>query len=88
MKRKSKIVFKEWIFIIIGWILLMYLYNFITIWGMRHMLQENALTDYYDSGWAHLELLIQGIVFGLLFGCINTLTDRTRLRRKSFGAVF
>ncbi|NNG26769.1 MAG: adenylate/guanylate cyclase domain-containing protein [Ignavibacteriaceae bacterium] len=87
MNRKSKIIFKEWGFIVLGWILLMYLYSLITIWGMRHMLEDNALTEYYDSGYPHLELFLQGIVFGILFGLITTLTDRTEIRKKSFGTV-
>ncbi len=87
MNRKSKIIFKEWFSIVIGWILLMYLYNFITIWGMRHMMKGNVITEYYDSGYVHLELFLQGIVFGVLFAIINTLTDRTEIRKKSFGAV-
>jgi len=87
MNRKSKIIFKEWAFIVIGWILLMYLYSFITIWGMRDMMKVSVITEYYDSGYAHIELLLQGIVFGILFGVINTLSDRTKIRRQSFGAV-
>jgi hypothetical protein len=53
MDRKSKIIFKEWGYIVIGWILLMYLYNLMTVWGMRHMLEDNALTAYYDTVWIH-----------------------------------
>ena len=87
VNRKSKIIFKEWTFIVIGWILIMYFYSFLTIWGMRHMMTVNAITEYYDTGYAHLEIFLQGIVFGILFGFINTITDRTKIRRKSFGAV-
>jgi len=87
MNRKSKIIFKEWGFIVLGWILLMYFYNLMTVWGMRHMLEDNALTAYYDTGYPHLEIFLQGIVFGVLFGFINTLTDRTEIRTKSLGAV-
>jgi adenylate cyclase len=87
MNRKSKIIFKEWIFIVTGWIFIMYLYNLVTIWGMRHMLHDNALTVYFDSGYPHLEIFLQGTVFGTLFAFINTLTDRTEIRKKSFGAV-
>jgi hypothetical protein len=82
MNRKSKIIFKEWIFIVTGWIFIMYLYNLVTIWGMRHMLHDNALTVYFDSGYPHLEIFLQGTVFGTLFAFINTLTDRTEIRKK------
>jgi adenylate cyclase len=87
MNRKTKIIFKEWGYIALGWILLMYLYNLLTVWGMRHMLEDNALTAYYDTGYPHLEILLQGIVFGVLFGFITTLTDRTGIRKKPIGTL-
>jgi len=65
----------------------MYLYNFLTVWGMRHMLEDNALTAYYDTAYPHLEIFLQGIVFGVLFGFITTLTDRTGIRKKPFGTL-
>jgi adenylate cyclase len=87
MDRKSKILFKEWGFIVLGWILLMYLYNLLTVWGMRHMLKDNALTAYYDTGYPHLEIFLQGIVFGVLFALIAYLVDKTEIRKKSLGMV-
>ncbi len=87
MNRKSKIIFKEWLFVIAAWIGILYLLIFITYWGLRHLLKENVLTEYLDSGYVHLELLMTAIIFGALFAIINTLTDTTRMRRRSFGAI-
>lgn len=87
MNRKSRIVFKEWLFIIIGWIVLLYFFIFISYWGLRHLLQENALTEYIDSGYIHLEIFMTAIIFGTLFAVINYLTDSSQMRRKSFGAI-
>ena len=87
MNRKLRIVFKDWLFIIIGWIVLLYFFIFISYWGLRHLLQKNALTNYIDSGYIHLEIFLTAIVFGTLFAVINSLTDSSKMRKKSFGAI-
>ena len=87
MNRKSKIIFKEWLFVIAAWIGILYLFIFISYWGLRHLLKESALTEYLDSGYIHLEILMTAIIFGALFAIINTLTDTSRMRRRSFGAI-
>ena len=87
MNDKIRIQIKEWIFIILSWIGILYFYNIITIWGYRNFLKENVITEYYDSGLVHVELILQGIVFGVLFALINSITDKTEIRKKSFGAV-
>ena len=87
MNRKSRIIFKEWLFVIAAWIGILYLFIFISYWGLRHLLKESALTEYLDSGYIHLEILMTAIIFGALFAIINTLTDTSRMRRRSFGAI-
>jgi adenylate cyclase len=87
MNSRAKIRLKEWMLIILAWIGIMYFYNIITIWGYRSFLKDNAITEYYDSGLVHFELILQGIIFGVLFALINTATDKTEIRKKSFGAV-
>jgi len=87
MNRKSKIIFKEWLFVIAAWIGILYLFIFISYWGIRHLLKENTITEYLDSGYIHLEIFMTAIIFGALFAIINTLTDTTRMRRRSFGAI-
>ena len=87
MTGKLKIQISEWLFITLGWILIMYFYNLLSVWAYRHLMTDNFLTQYIDSGLIHIELLLQGVVFGSLFALINTLTDKTRIRRYSFGHV-
>ena len=87
MNTQTKIQFKEWMLIILAWIGIMYFYNIVTIWGYRSFLKDNVITEYYDSGLVHFELILQGIVFGVLFALINTATDKSEIRKKSFGAV-
>ncbi|MHA1989214.1 MAG: adenylate/guanylate cyclase domain-containing protein, partial [Promethearchaeota archaeon] len=75
------------VFIIFAWIGILYLFIFISYWGLRHLLKESALTEYLDSGYVHLEILMTAIIFGALFAIINTLTDTSRMSKKSFGAI-
>jgi len=65
----------------------MYFYNLITIWGFRHLMKENAITEYFDSGYIHYELWIQGILFGSLFTLIDKITDKQKIRRRSLGSL-
>lgn len=51
------------------------------------MIKLSALTDYLNSWTVNIEILMGGILFGGLFGVINTISDRTSLRRKSFGYI-
>ena len=87
MNSKSKIAIKEWLFVIIAWIGILYLFIFISYWGLRHLLKESIFTEYLDSGYIHLEILLTAIIFGSLFAIINTFTDTSRMSRRSFGAI-
>ena len=87
MNSKLKIQLTEWILIIVGWILMLYLYNFMSVWAYRHIMTDNVITEYFDSGLIHVELILGGVVFGVLFILINTLTNKTAIRKRSFGSV-
>ena len=87
MNDKIRIQVKEWLFVIIALIGILYLFIYISYWGPRHLLRESELTVYLDSGYIHLEILLTAIIFGSLFAIINTFTDTSRMRRRSFGAI-
>jgi adenylate cyclase len=85
LKPKTRVILLEWSFIIVCITSMMYLYYFFTWWAMEDYLRPNVFDEYMDSGFAYLEILIQGILFGVMFGLINLWVDNTGLRRKSFG---
>lgn len=87
MQKTSKIVFKEWIFIVVAFTVLMYFYVFISYFGLKHLMKETYISEYMRSGYIHLELMLTSVLFGSLFALINTLTDTSRMQKKSFGAV-
>ena len=87
IKSKSRILIKEWLFIIISVTALMYFYYFIS-WGtLKPYLKPEVFDGYVHSNYAFLEIGLQGVFFGIMFGLINLLIDKSRLRRRSFGSV-
>lgn len=87
MNRKSKIIFKEWLFVIFAWLFLTYLFNLLPIWGVSDLYKESVITDYIKSGYPHLEIFIQSVIIGLLFSLINHKVDNSKVIKRSFGAV-
>jgi adenylate cyclase len=87
MNRNTKILSREWPYIILAWVLLLYFYYFLTFRGTSDFLEEGIITDYIRSWPAHLELIMGGVFFGLLFSVVNSITDKYSLRRRSFGYI-
>lgn len=87
MERISKISYRQWLAIIIAWIVLIYLYFFWTFVGIKDLLQEGIVKDYLSSWRIHLEILMSATFFGFLFALIHTITDKTTLRKKPFGFI-
>jgi adenylate cyclase len=87
MQRKSKLNYKEWLYIIVAWIILYYLYLISAFWGMSDFLKEGLIKEYLGTPYIHLEIIMGAVLFGLLFNFINVVTDKTAIRRKSFGYI-
>jgi adenylate cyclase len=87
MQRKYKIRYSEWILITIGWLFIFYLYFILSWWGMKSFLQKGWIIEYLNSPNIHYEIIIQAIIFGLLFNVINTIISKSELSKKSFGMI-
>jgi adenylate cyclase len=87
MKRKYKIRYAEWLLITVGWIIVFYLYFIFSWWGTSSFLQQGWLTEYLNSPNIHYEIIIQAVIFGLLFNTINTVISKSELSKKSFGMI-
>ncbi len=87
MQRKTKIVTIEWLFITLAWLGMYYFYFFIAFWGPSHFFHEGILKDYLSKWYVHFEMISGSILFGILFCFIDAITDRTTIRRKSFGKI-
>jgi len=80
---KSK--FTEWLLIVLAFILSLYLYTLFSFFGVRMFIQNNIISEYFDSNIWHLEVLFSGTLLGSLFIFINQITDKQVLRKKSYG---
>ena len=86
MKSRYRSIYNTWLFPILAWMVIYYIY-FISVWGMMDLMSEGALKEYLGSWYAHLELIMGGVLFGLFFSLIDRITDKTLIRRKSFGVI-
>ena len=96
MERKLKIIFHEWLFLVIAWALFLNLFSWIIIVNLelyfkiteiRNLADENFLLSYIYSGYQYLEATLFGIFFGTMFTFINFYTDKTSIRKKSLGFI-
>jgi adenylate cyclase len=86
MRILSKANLKQWVFIILAWLILYYLYYIIS-WGLSDYLAKGIMKDYLTSTNIHLEVILAGLLFGVLFNIIDMITDKTFIRRRSFGFI-
>ena len=75
----------RWILTILSFIISLYLYTVFSYFGVEDFIGEGILKEYFDSNVWHLEILLAGILFGILFILINRLTEKKIFRRRSFG---
>lgn len=87
MKRKYDFPYKEVFYSIIGWLVLMYFFYFVSVYGFISAIKNKVIYDYLVSWESHIELMLSGILMGILFALINIASERTRLRGKSFGYI-
>lgn len=86
-KWKSRLILRESVFTAVAFIIATYSYYFISIWGVQDQFNEGPLKNYMGSPYVHVEILGFGLLFGLLIGVINRITDSPALRRKPVGLI-
>ena len=87
MRRKIKIATNECLIIILSWIAIYYFYFLIAFWGISPYLKEGLLLNNLYEWYVHFEIIAGSALFGVLFCIIDFFTDRTSIRKKSFGAL-
>jgi adenylate cyclase len=83
----KRIFLKKWALSVLAWMLIVYFYCFLTIFGLKQFFLQSPITEYFYSGFVHLEVLLTGLIFGTLFVWINYLTDYSEIRKKPFGFI-
>jgi len=86
-KLRLKSLIFEWLFVIISVTALMFFYYLITWWAMEPYLSNHIFLDYVNTKYAKIEILLQGVSFGLMFGVITLFTNKEYIRKKSIGTI-
>jgi adenylate cyclase len=87
MHRKLSLPIKEWLFVIVAWLILFYFYYFISYWGAQDFIKKGLIRDYLFSWQVHIEISTQAILFGILYNLVDYIFDRSRLSRSTFGKI-
>lgn len=87
LKPKTKSLLKEWLFIFLAFSFMMYLYYFVTWWGLGYYLKPSIYDNYLDSGWGYFEIGAQALFFSIMFGIVNLLLERSNLAKRSIGII-
>lgn len=74
---------KDWLFSILGWLLIFYFYYVVFIIPFKEFIRHPVLLDYMSDPASQLEIILSAVIYGLLFGVINSFTEFKRLRRYS-----
>lgn len=82
MKWKTRLVLKESVFTALVFTSAAYSYYFFVFWGPQNQYVKGPLKNYLTSHLVHIELLMVGILFGVLIAIINRATDTPVLRKK------
>ncbi len=83
----KRIILKKWILSVLAWMLIVYFYCFLTIFALKPFFLHSPVTEYFYSGYVHLEVFLTGLIFGTLFELVNYFSDYSGFRRRSFGFI-
>ena len=82
MEWKSKLILRDSLFTAVAFTLATYSYYLISFWGIQDHFMDGPLKEYMSGPFVHIELISVGIIFGVLIGLINRISDTPKLRRK------
>lgn len=86
MRSRYKSIYNTWLFPMLAWLVIYFMY-FVSVWGMLDFMSNDILKDYLMSWYVYLELIMGAVLFGFFFSLIDKISDRTFIRRKSFGLI-
>ena len=84
---RLRIFFRESAFAAVAFTIAIYLYTLTANWGVQDYLAEGPLKDYLSHPAVHVENVMAGVMFGVLLGLVNWLTERVWLTSRSLGLV-
>ncbi len=78
---------QQTVFNILAWWIALYFYITISIIGNYDFFEDSPMLDYLHSSYIHLEIFLQGVLFGFIFSVINHIAENSAIRKKSFLAI-
>lgn len=82
---KRDLILSAWI--TLAWVAINLFYSVIIVWSTESFLKEGMYAEYIHKGLFYFEGLFFGVFFGITFSIIHLITERTRLRKQSFGKI-
>lgn len=82
MKWKTKLILRESLFTAVTFTIASYSYYLFSFWGVQDRFFDGPLKEYLTSHLVHVEILLVGILFGVLIAVINRITDTPKLRKR------
>ena len=79
---KLRMFLRESTFAAVAFTAAIYLYFLTSNWGIREYLSEGPLRQYLSSPAVHVQYVMAGVMFGVLLGAINRLTESGWLRSR------
>lgn len=87
MSPRTRFHLQETLIAVGCWTALLYLYFVVAFYGPFHLYRDSASKAYVGGPLVHLEVLVEGALFGVFFALIHYLGERTALRRRPFGQM-
>ena len=84
---RLRIFLRESAFATVAFTAAIYLYFLTSNWGIQDYLAEGPLRQYLSNPAIHVQHVMAGVMFGILLGAINRLTESGWLRNRSFVLV-
>lgn len=87
MKNKTRFIFNEWLFSLLAWLIMLYFYYFIAVFGQAPLIKHPVYNDYIESLPAQFEIFLNAFVFGSLFTIINVRIEKAFRGHTSLGFI-
>lgn len=87
MKAARRMVLKEAYlgagFLTAAW----YLYYLTAVWGLMDYFQQGPYKAFVEGPGIHVEMIISGMVFGVVLALVNHLSESPKMRQRPFGQI-
>ncbi len=87
MNAKQRALLVELAITIVSMTCALYLFYFVSVWGLLHHMKDGPLKDYASGVGIHIELWISSVGLAVAMVLINRWAESSGLRRRPFGQI-